>query len=37
MKTIKNLFPIMLLVATQMCAIFVLVYFYFYINTFNLI
>jgi len=35
MKTIKNLFPIMLLVATQMCSIFVLVYLY--LNTFNLI
>ena len=35
MKTIKKLSPILLLVATQLCAIFGL--FYFYLTTFNLI
>ncbi len=35
MKTSKNLFPILVLITAQLCAIFVLVYFY--INTFNLI
>jgi hypothetical protein len=35
MKTIQKLFPILFLVATQLCAIVGLVYLY--LNTFNLI